>query len=169
MGLFDRFKKTDKNISLTNLINEPYEQKYFDECKFIWKSYVPKNGYSTVLQGELLRELEKLRCEAQDNGNINWNEEFSFFCDFIKETLFSQTIYSDEEKEKYKLILSYFKECGDYAVKYHSGHISDEDLEIEKIAYTDDNLYNIIADAIGRFSISCKNPIPFDHSHISNR
>ena len=169
MGLFDRFKKSDKNISLTNLINEPYEHRYFDECKFIWKNYVPRNGHSTVLQGELLREIEKLRCEAQDNGNINWNEDFAFFCDFIKETLLSQTIYSDEEKEKYKLILSYFKECGDYAVKYHSGQISDEDVEIEKIAYTDDNLYNIISDAIGKFNASCKKPVPFDCSRIPNR
>lgn len=35
------------------------------------------------MQGELLREIEKIRCEAQDNGNINWDDDYSYFCDFI--------------------------------------------------------------------------------------
>ena len=67
MGIFDKFKKKESNISIEQLKNEQYEQEYFETCKFIWKNYVPKSGQSTVLQGELLRELEKLRLEAQDN------------------------------------------------------------------------------------------------------
>lgn len=42
------------------------------------------------MQGELLRQIEKLRCEAQDNGNVNWGEDYSYFCDFINETLCNQ-------------------------------------------------------------------------------
>lgn len=64
MKLFDKLKKSKSTITLEQIMKEPYEQKYFNECKFIWKNFVPKSGQATVLQGELLREIEKLRCEA---------------------------------------------------------------------------------------------------------
>lgn len=162
MGIFDKLKKVSSKVSLMQLINEPYDQKYFEACKYIWKNYVPQNGPSNVLQGELLRELEKLRCEAQDNGNINWDDDFAYFCDFIKETLCKQTIYNDNEKERIKIILEYLKQCGNYATKYHNGEIADKDLEVEKIAYVQDNLYDIIADAIGQLQVQYPNPIPFE-------
>lgn len=159
MKLFS-FKKK-KNISLEEILSKEYEQKYFNECKFIWKNYVPKKGQSQVLQGELLREIEKLRCEAQDNGNINWDDDFSFFCDFINKTLCTQTIYSDVEKEKISLALEYIKECGSYAKKYNDGKISNKNVNINKIAYTKDNLYDIVADAIGFLQKENPEPIPF--------
>lgn len=108
MGLFDVFKK-----------KENYEQKYFEQCKYIWKNYVPKRGQADSLQGELLRQLEKLRCEAQDNGNANWGEDYSYFCDFINETLCNQIIYVEEEKRRISLVLNYIKKCGCYAHDYH--------------------------------------------------
>ena len=45
----------------------------------IWRNYVPEAGQSEILQGELLREIEKLREEAQGNGNRNWDGDFSCF------------------------------------------------------------------------------------------
>jgi len=57
--------------------------KYFEEAKFIWKNYVPKSGQADTVQGELLRVIEKLRYEAQDNGNINWDDGFEMFCHYI--------------------------------------------------------------------------------------
>lgn len=164
MSILDKFKKTESGISIERLKNEQYKQEYFEECKFIWKNYVPKSGQSTVLQGELLRELEKLRLEAQDNGNINWDSDFSHFCDFIAETLCNQTIYTDDEKLKIKLVLSYLQECGSYAARYNKGQISDNELDIEKIAYVDDNLYDIVADAIGKLQTKHTAPIPFENN-----
>ena len=150
------------NISLEQLKAEQYEQKNFETCKWIWRNYVPKSGQASVLQGELLRELEKLRCEAQDNGNINWDSDFAYFCNFITETLCNQTIYTDDEKVRIKLILSYFQECGEYADKFHNGQISDTELDVEKIAYVYDNLYDIVADAIGELQLRHPDPIPFE-------
>lgn len=154
-------KKSNKNNNsiLEQLMDEPCEKKYFNQCKIIWKNYVPKRGQSDVLQGELLRRIERLRYEAQDNGNINWDEDFSFFCDFLKETLCAQEIYTDEEKEKYKLILDYLKDCGNYAADVRDSKISDEKVEMERIAYVDNNLYDIIADAIGKFNVFYPEPI----------
>lgn len=169
MGIFDKFKKSEINVSLEQLKNEQYEQEYFEACKFIWKNYVPKSGQSTVLQGELLRELEKLRFEAQDNGNINWDSDFSYFCDFITETLCNQTIYTDDEKAKIKLILAYLQECGNYAARYNKGQISDKELDVEKVAYVDDNLYDIVADAIGKLQTKHPAPIPFEKNNEIKR
>lgn len=61
--------------------------KYLDEAKFVWKNYVPKSGQSQTVQGELLRAIEKLRYEAQNNGNGNWDSGFVHFCNYIWETL----------------------------------------------------------------------------------
>ena len=48
-------------------------------CREIWTRWVPKRGQSTVLQGELLRQIERLRHEAQANGNRNWCRDHAFF------------------------------------------------------------------------------------------
>ncbi len=143
MNIYDKSKKTKPDALLMQLINEPYEEKYFEQCKFIWKNYVPKAGQSNVLQGELLRVVEKLRYEAQDNGNINWDDNFEYFCDFLQKTLCTQDIYTDEEKEKYELILNYLKKCG-----------------MENMVYLDDNLYDILADAVAKFYDCNPEPIP---------
>lgn len=161
MKLFDKLKKSKSTITLEQILKEPYEQKYFNECKFIWKNFVPKSGQATVLQGELLREIEKLRCEAQDNGNANWDGDFSHFCDFIKDTLCGRNFYSEEEKAKIKLISEHLKGCGEYAQKLYNEKISDDEFDVMKIAYTDDNLYDILADAVGLWYSKEPKPVPF--------
>ncbi|WP_200934125.1 hypothetical protein [Massilia sp. Leaf139] len=50
---------------------------------WIWRHLVPRSGQSLTVQGELLRAVEKLRHEAQGNGNINWNEHFEKLIDFL--------------------------------------------------------------------------------------
>ncbi|WP_455717404.1 hypothetical protein [Anaerosporobacter sp.] len=79
-----------------------YEQIHFEECKYIWKNWVPKQGQADYLQGELLRQAEKLRNEAMDNGNINWDDNFDWFCDFLKYTLVDSDIFGQEKIEKLK-------------------------------------------------------------------
>lgn len=169
MGIFDKIKKKSNCIKIEDIIAKRYDQKYFDECKFIWANYVPKSGQAQNLQGELLREIEKLRCEAQDNGNINWDEDHSYFCDFISESLLKQSIFSIEEKEEIALIMSYIKECGTYAEKYISGKISEESVDPNKIAYTEDNIYDIICDKIGRLQKENSEPIPYEKNNNIRR
>lgn len=169
MGLLDRFKKPTAQITTEQLISAEYEQIYLEECKFIWKNYVPKSGQSNVLQGELLRELEKLRCEAQDNGNVNWDEDFCYFCDFIRDTLCSYDIFPKIEKEKIALALNHIKACGNYAKRFNDGEILEKDVDIDKIAYTKDNLYDIVADAIGLFQVKKTVAIPYKSNKMIKR
>lgn len=169
MGLFDIFKKKKNDISIETIISSEYRQIYFDECKYIWKNYVPKNGQSNCLQGELLREIEKIRCEAQDNGNINWDDDYSYFCDFIVKSLNSQSIFNDNEKEETAVIMNYINDCGFYAQQVNNGEISQGDIDISKIAYTKDNLYDIICDKIGKLHQSNPSPIPYQINHNLKR
>ena len=100
MGILDRFKRKSSSLKIEKIIDEDYNYKYFDECKYIWKNYVPESGQANNLQGELLREIEEIRCEAQDDGNINWDDDHSYFCDFISKKLSEQSIFSSIEKEE---------------------------------------------------------------------
>lgn len=162
MGLFDKLKREKNNLTIGAIIGKEYEQQYFDECKYIWKNYVPQAGQAHNLQGELLREIEKIRCEAQDNGNINWDDDYSYFCDFISGKLTEQLIFSEVEKQEINLIMAYIKECGTYAQKFYSRKISENNVDMEKIAYVNDNLYDRICDKIGRLHKENGEPMPYE-------
>ncbi|MEL6698863.1 MAG: hypothetical protein AAFP89_21640 [Bacteroidota bacterium] len=62
-------------------------KQYTEQVKFIWKNYVPQSGQSEFVQGELLIAVEKLRYEAQDNGNTNWDGGHEVLAVYIKTTL----------------------------------------------------------------------------------
>lgn len=44
MAHFCFFKRKNPSIKIENLISKDYEQKYFGECKYIWKNFVPQTG-----------------------------------------------------------------------------------------------------------------------------
>lgn len=169
MGIFNKIKKKQEIRPIEEIISSRYRQKYFKECKNIWKNYVPKNGQANNLQGELLREIEKIRYEAQDNGNINWDEDYSYFCDFINDSLSKEDIFTPEEKEEIKLIMTYLKECGMYAQKFYNGEISEDDVDMTRIAYIDDNLYNIICDMVGKLQKMHPLPLPYEKNNNIKR
>ena len=169
MGIFDKLKRKSSSLTIEKIIDKDYNYKYFDECKYIWKNYVPKSGQANNLQGELLREIEEIRCEAQDDGNINWDDDHSYFCDFISKKLSEQSIFSSIEKEEITLIMSYLKECGMYAQKFNSGIIPENEVDIDKIAYTNDNLYDIICDKIGQLQKENSEPIPYEKNNAIKR
>lgn len=169
MGIFDKLKRKSSSLTIEKIIDKDYNYKYFDECKYIWKNYVPKSGQANNLQGELLREIEEIRCEAQDDGNINWDDDHSFFCDFISKKLLEQSIFSSIEKEEITLIMSYIKECGMYAQKFYCGIIPENEVDMDKIAYTNDNLYDIICDKIGQLQKENSEPIPYEKNNAIKR
>ncbi len=44
MGIFSKLKHKNSELTIQNIISKEYEQKYFNECKYIWKNYVPQKG-----------------------------------------------------------------------------------------------------------------------------
>ena len=166
MGFFDKLWKKEKTeVPVKNVVSgeqsQGYDPKYPDVCRFIWKNYVPKRGQADNLQGELLREIEKLRWEAQENGNINWDEDFLYFCDFICKTLTQQAIFSEEEKEETVSIMDTINAYGTYAEKANSGEIPYDEIDMCKIAYTEDDLYDRICDKIAWLHIKNPEPMPY--------
>lgn len=139
-----------------------YQAKYFKECKFIWQNFVPKSGQADSVQGELLRQIEKLRNEACDNGNINWNEDFVWFCDFLKKTFQEAELFDEDRMHKIECALEYIKDNGNYAMAYADGEILDEDVDIIHLAYTKDDLYDYLADAVAEYYLANPNPISYD-------
>lgn len=129
-----------------------YQAQHFETCKKIWKELVPKSGQADSLQGELLRQAEKLRNEAMDNGNRNWDDNFEWFCDFISKTLRESNLFEKEYMETIANALDYIKECGRYASQYNMGKISDDDVNPMLFAYVEDDLYDYIEDAIAVFA-----------------
>ncbi|GAA4974977.1 hypothetical protein [Kineococcus glutinatus] len=61
--------------------------EHFDEARAIWKAYVPRSGQAETVQGELLRAVEKLRDEAQRNGNGNWDSGFVILIGYLRSVL----------------------------------------------------------------------------------
>lgn len=64
-------------------------------ASWIWRNLVPDRGQAATVQGELLRAVEKLRWEAQQNGNVNWDEGFVLLLDFLEKHLADHGIEDD--------------------------------------------------------------------------
>ncbi|GIH44814.1 hypothetical protein Mco01_78140 [Microbispora corallina] len=60
---------------------------YLADARHIWATYVPPRGQADTVQGELLRAVEKLRDEAQRNGNGNWDEHYGRLLAYLRERL----------------------------------------------------------------------------------
>lgn len=72
------------------------ELNYFEKAKFIWKTFVPRSGQADTVQGEMLRASEKLRDEAQRNGNINFNENcHSLLIAYLRKYLSDPRLFYD--------------------------------------------------------------------------
>lgn len=139
-----------------------YLQIYLEECKYIWRNMVPKSGQADSLQGEMLRMIVKLRNEAINNGNINWDDNFEWFCNFLKENLVNCDLFDEEKTIKIKMILDYIKDNGNYARKYANGEITDNQVDIFKLAYTDDDIYDYLEDAIAAYYLTHSTPISYE-------
>ena len=160
MGLLDRIKDalTQQGASAGSGSKYPYR----DNCKNIWKRYVPAYGPSDALQGELLREVEALRYEAQNNGNINWDDDFAYFCDFIASSIREQSSIPDDMKAAVSDAAAKIKACGEYGARFRDGEIPDDDLDADMIACVDDEPYDIIDNAIGLLDQMADGPIPYE-------
>ncbi|MCS1350912.1 hypothetical protein [Mechercharimyces sp. CAU 1602] len=113
--------------------------KYFEEAKVIWKKYVPKSGQAESVEGELLRAIEKLRYEAQNNGNGNWDNGFERFCTYLWEVLDDRDVFSYEVLQQIKK-------------DFHT-------LRNYKKPYVKDDLYDRMTDRMIEWSFANKGPV----------
>ena len=146
--------------------------EYFNVCKEIWNRWVPQRGVSQVLQGELLRQIEKLRYEAQNNENRNWDEDYLGYCDFLREHLRQAECLTPKEREGVNSALVRLRSSGEVAYRYYQGEITQEELEEDyngELAYRDDDLYDRVCDAIAIFYQANPDPIPYQRRRGGRR
>jgi hypothetical protein len=117
------------------------DDKEYDEIgRYIWQAYVPNSGQSKMVQGELLRAIEKLRDEAMRNGNVNWDDGFVILAHYIVDTLSASNDISSQQKVQLK---------------------SDVDRILDyDHPYLEDDLYDRITHVIIDWYLSHKDPIP---------
>jgi hypothetical protein len=72
------------------------DASYAAEARRIWQTYVPRRGQADTVQGELLRAVEKLRDEAQRNGNVNWDEHYERLLAYLSGKLTESGLFKAE-------------------------------------------------------------------------
>lgn len=65
--------------------------------------------------------------------------------------------------------LNYIKQCGMYVYQYNTGKISEGDVNSMLFAYTDDDIYDYIEDAIAIFAEANPKKITYDAKHFIYR
>lgn len=125
-----------------------YKQQHFEECKKIWQTQVPTIGESDSVQGEMLREIEKMRYEAVQNGNANWDDSYSFFCGNLYDLLSAANVLDEEKCETLRTVLDYLKLCGE------SGKV-----------HTDFDVYDYVNDCIAAYSFAHPEPVPYEKKY----
>ena len=147
------FRSTAKHYAL---MNQKIDLSGDDHAvaSWIWKNLVPKSGQASSIQGELLRAVERLRWEAQGNGNINWDEGFIALIDFLEKTLSTLAFCSDDDRRRLKSDLDRLR-------NFLPVDQLESDLERENLPYVEDDLYDRLTDFVIAFARA--NPTPLAH------
>jgi hypothetical protein len=77
----------------------PITDDSFKIAKWVWQNLVPKSGQASTVQGELLRCVEKLAWEAQNNGNVNWEPQFEMLLHYLENTLCAEPHFDSAAKQ----------------------------------------------------------------------
>ncbi len=117
--------------------------KYFEEAKILWQNFVPQSGQADTVQGELIRAVERLRDEAQRNGNINWDKGHEIFGGFIVTTLCGSGIFDEPTQAEIKNDVARILDYQD--------------------PYLEDDLYDRLTDHIVEWYLQNKTPIIKTH------
>lgn len=103
--LHQKYEELDIPKQDAKNLRPPSTLKHPEVCKEIWSNYVPRNGEADTVIGEMLRAVEKLRDEAQRNGNGNFGEPHKNLAKYLRTTILSYQMFDIKEvKEKTQLI-----------------------------------------------------------------
>jgi hypothetical protein len=114
--------------------------RYFEEAMHLWQTFVPDAGQAGTMQGELIRAVEKLRDEAQRNGNGNWDRGHEIFCSFIRDTLCDSRLFDEAAIAEIKSDIAR--------------------LEDYEHPYLEDDLYDRLADRVVEWHHQHPDPMP---------
>jgi hypothetical protein len=107
----------------------------------MWNDLVPASGPASTLQGELLRSVERLRDEAQQNGNANYRKDHRRMAVFVRDTLVRSGIFDKGEVETIR----------------NGTHL----LMKASRPYTKNDVFDHLVDQVCVFYTRNPNPIPY--------
>ncbi|OWQ83810.1 hypothetical protein CDN99_25430 [Roseateles aquatilis] len=142
-------------------------------ASWIWHHLVPPQGQAATIQGELLRAVEKLRWEAQENGNANWDEGFLILLAFLEDRLGGQAGVGDADRQTIQEDIHRLRNfsplsalddgLGDEFSEGFDGDI-DAELDDDRLPYVDDDLY----DRLEHFVVAFARANPVALPHVAN-
>lgn len=118
--------------------------KYFDEASSLWRTSVPESGQAFTVQGELLRAVEKLRDEAQRNGNGNWDNGFEILLGYLREILLGSDLFNQAISQEIRNDLDRLNEFDD--------------------PETSDTIFDRLADHVIEWCHAHPEPVPHVHN-----
>lgn len=102
--------------------------QYPEVAQKIWNDHVPPSGESDTVPGEMLRAVEKLRYEAQRNGNVNFGDFHRDLVAYVRDTLVASGLFD-------KAVTAQIKAHCKRLLKANS-------------PYTNDDLYDYLTDRV---------------------
>jgi hypothetical protein len=124
-------------------------------ARWLWDNLVPASGQSAWLQGEMLRAIEKLRWEAQVNGNINWDDRFVMFIAFLRDRLLTQNEIGPDVRESIAADL-------DRLENFLPPEALEDGAAPERLPYVEDDLYDRLTSHVVSFCRRHAELIPFE-------
>lgn len=139
----------ENNIDIKHLHTIVNSEDYFETSKIMWQKLVPRSGQATTVQGELIRAIEKLRDEAQRNGNANFNKNCHLILvNYLKTYLTDKNIFNEIEIAETNNNLNL--------------------LSREKNPYLDDDVYDNITTKIVDWSVKTLELVPHNYNDKLN-
>jgi hypothetical protein len=156
-----------------------YQLRFGPEISALNKRYVPEYGACAVLQGELVRAVDKLWFEGQDNGNINWDRGLEYFVDLLEDQLLASGVLPPTDQAMATRSLLILRLCGreayankpdfarhdDYAelVRFYPdlGERPADSGDMPRFGYVHDDLYRHLMDCVAIFAQRRPEPIPY--------
>jgi len=123
-------------------------------ASWVWHNLVPPSGQAGTVQGELLRAVEKLRWEAQENGNINWDDGFLILISFLEQHLLNSPVFSPADRAALQGDLGRLRDFLPV-----DELISDEDTG--SLPYVGDDLYDRLTSCVVAFVRANPHPLPY--------
>jgi hypothetical protein len=131
-------------------------------ARWIWHNLVPKSGQASSLQGELLRAIEKLRWEAQGNGNINWDDRFEMLLDLLADHLLNESRFSLEVRTAVAGDLERLR-------SFTPVLELEDDADFQNLPYVEDDLYDRLTSCVVHFFRLNPLLIPYQHNPAQYR
>jgi hypothetical protein len=130
-------------------------------ASWIWHNMVPPKGQASTIQGELLRAVEKLRWEAQQNGNINWDGGFVILVSFLEEHLLGPG-FSSPHRQALQVDLGSIRN----SVGVEEPH---DEQDAGGLPCIDDELYDRLTSHVVAFARANPEPIPRQPNPLLHR